>query len=118
MSVSSVLRRTFVQREEFDPTNPKHIESLSAFVRTGNWGDVQFYSELPYIEAPMTVLMKFAQHTLQIQPESPAERAERLAAKPTLIPFVPGVSHAVDRIERETRMAAANSILEKAMSTA
>lgn len=74
-----------VNRETFDPTNPIHIESFETFLRTGNWGDVQFYAELPYIEVPMTVLTKFAMHHLGVTPETAEERSARLAAKDLVV---------------------------------
>lgn len=87
--MSDILRQArLVSREVFDPTNPTHMESFKTFLRTGNWGEVQFWPELPYVEVPMTVMMKFILHTLQLQPESPQERVARIASKPNLVPGV------------------------------
>lgn len=61
---STILRRGAVRREEFDPTNQEHLRSLECFVATGRWGDVQFFTEAPYIDVPMTVLMKFTMYQL------------------------------------------------------
>jgi hypothetical protein len=84
--VSDILRQArLVSREIFDPTNQEHMESFKTFLRTGNWGEVQFWPELPYIEVPMTVMMKYVLHTLQLKPETAAERATRIAAKPNLV---------------------------------
>lgn len=79
-----VLREPLINRAKFDPTNPTHLESFKIFLRTGNWGDIQFYSELPYIEVPMTVLMKYAEHKTGVNRESAIERSERLNSKPNL----------------------------------
>ena len=104
-----ILRKaTTVPRETFDPTNPLHIESFKHFVRTGNWGDVQFFTELPYIEVPMTVLMKFAMHALQVERESTDEKTKRLAGK-NLIQF-PKPETAEDKAARRQ---AANALLKE-----
>lgn len=81
LNLSSVLRRASVNRTFFDPTNQEHIDSFNVFLKTGNWGDVQFYCEHPYSDVPMTVLMKFASHTQGVQRESTLERTVRMAAK-------------------------------------
>lgn len=77
MSVLSRARP--VIREMFDAANPLHVESLESYLRTGNWGDIQFWSELPYHDAPSTVLAKFARHQLGVKAESPIEREQRMA---------------------------------------
>jgi hypothetical protein len=79
--MSMTLRRVIVKREEFDPYNKKHIQSLESFIRTGSWGSVQFFAELPHVEVPMTVLMKFVQHTLGVVPEGAKERSTRLSTQ-------------------------------------
>lgn len=62
---SGLLRKsTLVKREDFDPTNIDHLKSLRCYVETGNWGDVQFYIELPYTTVPETVMRKMVSHTL------------------------------------------------------
>lgn len=79
--MSDLLKRTqLIRRESFDPRKKAHIDSFKTFLRTGNWGDVQFYSELPYIEVPMTVLMKYSTYMLKVDTESRAERQERIEA--------------------------------------
>lgn len=77
--------RCLVAREFFDPTNPKHLVSMDTFIRTGNWGDVQFYPELPYIEVPMTVLMKYVSHSRGVSRETDEEREARLSQKAELL---------------------------------
>lgn len=65
LSSSVVLSGIAHSREFFDPANPVHLASLKSFVNTGNWGEVQFYPELPYTNVPMTVFTKFAKHALE-----------------------------------------------------
>lgn len=86
--MSEILNRGRSPREYFEPTNKKHLESLKVFLRTGNWGTVQFYPELPYIEVPTSVLMKFALHTLKVQAETVAERSARIASMALVQPAV------------------------------
>lgn len=57
---SRVLSEPGVRRENFDPKNKEHRASLKKFLETGNWGDIQFYTEYPYVTVPETVLRKFA----------------------------------------------------------
>lgn len=97
------LKKTFVKREYFDPTNPEHIESFKCFISTGNWGDIQFHAELPYIEVPITVLMKFALYQLKAQRETPDERDVRLAKK-NLVPW----DTIETRKEQRQRLSASN----------
>lgn len=61
---SGVLRNNGMKREEFDTNNPKHLASAKHFLETGNWGEVQFYPELPYLNVPETVLRKLAKEAL------------------------------------------------------
>ncbi len=61
---SRILRENQVRREFFDPTNHEHLESYQTFLKTGNWGKVQFHEEFPYVTVPETVSRKFALHTL------------------------------------------------------
>jgi hypothetical protein len=84
---SSVFVKPLIQRERFDPKNDKHLESLEVFIRTGNWGTIQFFPELPYNEVPMTVLMKYAEHMSGVTRESSVERNDRLSEVPGLIRF-------------------------------
>ncbi len=86
--MSDILRRAkLVERQEFDPKNKKHIASLEHYIRTGNWGEIQFFAEVPFVEVPMTVLMKFASHVLKISRETTVERDDRLASLPDLVRF-------------------------------
>ena len=78
LSNSTVLRRAGVSRQFFDPTNTEHRESLAKFVKTGNWGNTQFYCETPFSDVPMTVLMKFAGHELKSNRETADERLMRI----------------------------------------
>ncbi len=57
---SRVLNKPIVRRESFDPKNKEHRSSLKKFIETGNWGDVQFFAEYPYITVPETVFRKFS----------------------------------------------------------
>lgn len=83
--MSDILRRArLINREIFDPTNAAHIESFKIFLRTGNWGDVQFYPEVPYTEAPATVMAKYSRHILDVEVETAVERSDRLAARGVL----------------------------------
>jgi hypothetical protein len=75
------LRQPLVERQTFNPEDPTHIDSLKTFLRTGNWGAVQFFAENPYTTVPTTVLMKHACHTLGIVIESDTERRRRLGEK-------------------------------------
>jgi hypothetical protein len=107
---NSFNRTKLVEREAFDPLNPVHIESLEVFIRTGNWGSVQFYTELPYTDVPMTVLMKFAQHHLGVVRESAEERSERLS-KMNLVQIVPTET----REQNRARLEAANVLILEAL---
>lgn len=80
LSGSSVLRTGLVKREHFNPLNEDHLVSLKHFIRTGNWGDIQFYCEQPFSDVPMTVLMKYAGHLLAVQRETAGERMARICA--------------------------------------
>jgi hypothetical protein len=57
---SGILRYARITREEFNPTDGNHLESLRTFLATGNWGLIQFYAEAPYLTVPETVLRKMA----------------------------------------------------------
>jgi hypothetical protein len=83
--MSNILREAIVKREEFNPQNVNHIKSLECFVKTGTWGDVKFHAELPYIEVPMTVMMKYIQHSLGISAQTAVSRPTRSATKPNLV---------------------------------
>ena len=111
--MSDVLRQArLVNRTIFDPTNPEHVESFKTFLRTGNWGDVQFYPEIPFIEVPMTVMTKYCRHVLSVTAESAAERAERLAAK-GVVPHqeTPDVDES-----RSARLARSNQLMNESLS--
>ncbi len=77
LSKSTVLRHSGVRREFFDPTNQLHLDSLAHFIRTGNWGQVQFFCEYPFSDVPMTVLMKFAGNSLDAHRETAEDRIKR-----------------------------------------
>lgn len=83
-----ILKQVFIERVYFDPSNAAHVESFKCFISTGNWGDIQFYPELPYIEVPITVLMKFALHQLNTKRETEEERVLRHSKK-NLVPWGP-----------------------------
>ena len=84
----NVLKKSLIRREHFDPANVEHLASFDTFIRTGNWGDVQFFAEAPYTEVPITVLTKFALDRRNLKRESSDEQAQRLAKKTNLVPFV------------------------------
>lgn len=75
---STVLRHASVNRQHFDPKDPEHLQSLTQFIATGNWGKVQFFCEYPFSDVPMTVLMKFAGYHLNARRQT---SEEALAAK-------------------------------------
>lgn len=54
-----------INRVTFDPKKKEHLESVKAFIETGNWGAVQFYCEFPFTDVQMTVLMKYTAHKLK-----------------------------------------------------
>lgn len=104
--MSDILKQAnLVNRVNFDPTNAAHLESFKTFLRTGTWGELQFYPEIPYIEVPMTVMMKFALHTLDVKIETAAEKAERLSQNPRL------VVGSTPEPTREERIAKANELM-------
>lgn len=51
-------------REVFDPKNRAHLESYEIFLKTGNWGEVKFHIEYPYVSVVETVMRKFALHVI------------------------------------------------------
>jgi hypothetical protein len=106
MSNSPTLRTHGASRCIFDPTNAAHLESFDHFLRTGNWGTTQFLCEAPYIDVPMTILMKFAMHTRGVRRETIAERNERFSFM-ILAKMVPNES----REERYARLAETNKKL-------
>jgi hypothetical protein len=57
---SRILKDHQIKREIFDPSKRAHRESLNQYLKTGNWGDIQFYVENPYATVPETVLRKMA----------------------------------------------------------
>lgn len=78
----SVLNRAqLINRQIFNPADESHVNSLKEYLRTGNWGDVQFYAELPFVEVPITVITKYAQHQLSVTPETTQEKDARMNAK-------------------------------------
>lgn len=54
-------------RAAFDPSNTIHLASYHSFLTTGNWGDVQFHTEFPYLSVTETVMRKFALYFLANQ---------------------------------------------------
>jgi len=61
----SILTKTvLVRRETFDPKDKDHLKSLSNFVHTGNWGEIQFHVEQPFTTVPATVMDKFIKTVL------------------------------------------------------
>ena len=79
---ADILRRArLVRREVFDPTNEEHVASFKVYLATGGWGEIQFYPEDPFNEAPATVMTKFARHALSVTAETTAERGERLKTR-------------------------------------
>jgi hypothetical protein len=62
---SGILRNARIVREEFDPLNSDHRDSLREFLDTGNWGKIQFYPEAPCLNVPETVLRKMAHWALE-----------------------------------------------------
>jgi hypothetical protein len=65
LGMSNILREARIPRECFDPKNTAHLKSLKMFLDTGNWGEIQFYAEAPYVTVPETVLRKVAQAALK-----------------------------------------------------
>lgn len=103
-----VLKQPLIDRQKFDPTNDSHMLSFSIFMRTGNWGDIQFFSELPYNEVPMTVLMKYAEFMSGIKRETVAERNERIGNKPGIVRMPPFEIPSVARQRRAVELAEIN----------
>ena len=61
---SRILSAAQVKRAEFNPKNKDHLRSYRQFLESGNWGDVLFFCEFPYVTVPETVSKKFAKYTL------------------------------------------------------
>lgn len=110
---STLLRTAHVQRETFDPSRESHLESFRTFLKTGNWGEIQFHVEAPYTDVPMTVLMKFAQYTEGVERESEAVRSERLASRENLVPFPKPQTNAQVRADRASALAVSNEVLAR-----
>lgn len=84
--MSSILNRAhLINRQIFDPANQQHIDSLRHYLRTGNWGDIQFYEEVPFVEVPATVLTKYAEYMLGVTRETQQEREQRQSQNLKLI---------------------------------
>jgi hypothetical protein len=62
--MSKILKGNQIKREIFNPRNKAHQDSLRKFLETGNWGDIQFFVESPYVTVPQTVMRKFCAHHL------------------------------------------------------
>lgn len=63
--MNPILARGGVNRVTFDPSNPKHQKSLRSYLKDGNWGDIQFFSEEPFMNVPATVMHKFCLYALR-----------------------------------------------------
>ena len=107
-----ILKQPLVDRQKFDPTNDSHLASFKDFIRTGNWGDIQFFTELPYNEVPMTVLMKYAEHISGVMRESVAERIARINAKPGIMYLPPFEMPEASRARRKVELTEVNSRLK------
>jgi hypothetical protein len=115
---TDVLRRArLVNREVFDPTNPEHIASFKTFLATNTWGDVQFYPEAPYTEAPATVMAKYARHSLAVELETDEVREARMAAR-NVLPFPKPDTTAQTIAAREERLATANALMSALLQRA
>lgn len=108
LNTASSLRSPLIAREYFDPTNPAHLESLDVYLKTGNWGAVQFYAELPFVEVPVTVLTKFAMYERGVRAETQTERAGRLATKTLVKEPAPET-----KIQRRKRLADASAMVTR-----
>jgi len=76
---STALRKAGSYRTFFDPSKQSHLDSFDVFLKTGNWGEVQFFCEAPFSDVPMTVLMKFAMYEQGVTRETPAETQLRFS---------------------------------------
>lgn len=83
------------QRVHFNPKDKAHLKSLQTFLETGQWGEVKFAAEAPYINVPEYVLRKYSAHQLKckdgvMEPNvgSPLvkEEPKQDEAKPTVKP--------------------------------
>lgn len=110
LNTAASLRKPLVEREFFNPADERHLASLDVFLKTGNWGDIQFYPELPFIEVPVTVLTKFAMYARGVAPETMSEQTERLAKK-TLSPV-----RFETKEDRVARLARSNDLLKTAIA--
>jgi hypothetical protein len=109
--MTDILRRArLVNREIFDPTNATHLLSLKIFLATGNWGDVQFYPEAPFTEAPATVLTTYARHVLGVKAQSVEDAAATRATR-GVIPFPKPESRAEREVAAVERLATANALM-------
>lgn len=108
-----ILKQPLIDRQKFDPLNESHLASFQVFVRTGNWGDIQFFTELPYNEVPMTVLMKYAEHMCGVSREKVAERNARIDAKPGIMHLPPFETPVAARARRAVELAEINARLVK-----
>lgn len=104
LNAAASLRQSLIERAVFDPTNQEHLESLDAYLRTGNWGAIQFLPELPFVEVPITVLTKFAMHQRKVHGESAVERAARISQKTNLVQFSSGETsqEKADRLKKSS----------------
>jgi hypothetical protein len=111
LNASTALRDHGAARVQFDPSRQSHLDSFDSFLRTGNWGEIQFLCEAPYTDVPMTVLMKFALYEQSIVRETPEERAIRFGTMNLVIP-----AKRETRDEKEARLAAVNQKIADALA--
>ena len=108
-----MLKKAYITRETFDPSSQRHLDSFDVFLKTGNWGEVQFYPELPFTDVPMTCLMRFAEYTQGVVRETVAERHDRIAAK-GVIPWPnPKAIADADAAERKAHMENGNRLFNE-----
>jgi hypothetical protein len=62
---SKILIGSRIKRESFDPENKDHLKSYLKYINSGNWGEVHFFSEAPFVTVPATVNHRYALHTLK-----------------------------------------------------
>lgn len=111
----NVLKKSLVRREHFDPANVDHLASFDVYLRTGNWGDIQFFAEAPYTEVPITVLSKFALDRRNLKRETSDEYEQRMAKKTNLVPFV--LERLTPEQARAKRMAELNGTNARLIAT-
>ena len=63
--MSVILETAAIVRVAFDPADLAHLKSLQHWLKCGNWGDVKFKVESPYITVPETVMRKMCAHAVE-----------------------------------------------------